>query len=58
MKARFTSSPIQLVTTWLKTINLEKHAENLVSGGFYDPSSLSCITEDDLIMCGVLETEV
>jgi len=50
---RFTSSPIQQITSWLKPLNMDKYAEKFVEFGFYDPLALLSIMTDDLLLMGV-----
>jgi len=55
--AQFNTSPIQLVSQFLKPLNLEKLADLFISFGYFDNLVLSRMTDDDLDFIGITDPQ-
>jgi fermentation-respiration switch protein FrsA (DUF1100 family) len=53
----FSSSPLQIIYNWLKSINMEKYCELFLAQGYYDMEVISTINESDLNLIGIKDLE-
>jgi len=56
LPAEFSNSPLIVVNTWLKSLNLEQYTDAFLAAGFYDLFNIATITETDLDLIGIANT--